>query len=138
MKQHPTLNAPAHLRPETKAWWLHVHANWRLEQHHTRLLTMAGEAWDRAGEAREILAKDGILLGGREGGSRPHPAIAIERDSRIAFARLIAQLSLDGEATGGPEYQGGHAVDEARRMEGIKWSSVSAVSREQASIFLTR
>ena len=98
MKQHPTLNAPAHLRPETKAWWLHVHANWRLEQHHARLLTMACEAWDRAGEAREILAKDGILLGGREGGSRPHPAIAIERDSRIAFARLIAQLSLDGEA----------------------------------------
>ena len=80
MKQHPTLNAPAHLRPETKAWWLHVHANWRLEQHHTRLLTMACEAWDRAGEAREILAKDGILLGGREGGSRPHPAIAIERE----------------------------------------------------------
>ena len=65
MKQHPTLNAPAHLSPETKAWWLHVHANWRLEQHHTRLLTMAAEAWDRAGEAREILAKDGILLGGR-------------------------------------------------------------------------
>ena len=90
--------APARLRPDTQAWWLHVHANWRLEEHHSRLLTMAAEAWDRACQAREILAEDGILLGGREGGCRPHPAVAIKRDSRIAFARLIAQLSLDGEA----------------------------------------
>jgi phage terminase small subunit len=90
--------APEHLRLDTKAWWASVHANWRLEEHHSRLLTMAAEAWDRACQAREILADDGILLGGREGGSRPHPAIAIERDSRIAFARLIAQLNLDGEA----------------------------------------
>jgi phage terminase small subunit len=74
-----------------------VHTNWRLEEHHSRLLTMACEAWDRACQAREILAKDGILLGGRQGGARPHPAVAIERDARIAFARLVAQLNLDGE-----------------------------------------
>lgn len=61
--KNSTLNAPAHLRPDTQAWWRHVHANWRLEQHHSRLLTMAAEAWDRACQAREILAEDGILLG---------------------------------------------------------------------------
>jgi hypothetical protein len=38
-------------------------ASWRVEQHHTRLLTMAAEAWDRDCQAREILAEDGILLG---------------------------------------------------------------------------
>jgi phage terminase small subunit len=43
-----------------------------------------------------MIAQDGITIVGREGGSRPHPAIAIERDARIAFARLVAQLSLDG------------------------------------------
>ena len=64
----------------------HVHAGWRLEEHHSRLLTMAAEAWDRACEAREILAKDGIVIGGREAAVRPHPCIAIERDARIAFA----------------------------------------------------
>ena len=98
MKQHATFDAPAHLRPNTKAWWQSVHRDYDLEEHHSRLLTMACEAWDRACQAREILAKDGITLGGREGGSRPHPCIAIERDSRIAFARLVAQLSLDAES----------------------------------------
>jgi phage terminase small subunit len=74
-----------------------VHQDYDLEEHHSRLLTMACEAWDRAREAREIMAKDGIFVGGREAAVRPHPCIAIERDSRIAFARLVAQLNLDGE-----------------------------------------
>src|SRR4030095_1756836 len=90
--------APSHLRPETRAWWTHVHTNWRLEEHHSRLLTMACTAWDRAEEARQILAKDGIVIGGREAAVRPHPAVAIERDSRLAFARLVAQLNLDAES----------------------------------------
>src|SRR5688572_18783442 len=80
-----------------QAWWLHVHTHWRLEAHHSRLLEMACDAWDRACEARDILLRDGIVIGGREGGSRPHPCIAIERDSRIAFSRIVAQLALDGE-----------------------------------------
>jgi phage terminase small subunit len=74
-----------------------VHSNWRLEAHHSRLLEMACDAWDRACQAREILAKDGIVIGGREAAVRPHPAVAIERDARIAFARLVAQLNLDTE-----------------------------------------
>ena len=74
-----------------------MHQDYDLGEHHSRLLTMACEAWDRACQAREILAKDGIVIGGREAAVRPHPCIAIERDARIAFARLIAQLNLDSE-----------------------------------------
>jgi P27 family predicted phage terminase small subunit len=95
--KNSTLKAPAHLRPDTRAWWQSVHQDFDLEEHHSRLLTMACEAWDRACQAREILAKDGIVIGGRQAAVRPHPAIAIERDARIAFARLVAQLNLDGE-----------------------------------------
>jgi len=95
--KNSTPKAPSHLRPTTKAWWLHVHNNWRLEEHHSRLLEMACDAWDRYHEAREILARDGIVVGGRQAAVRPHPAIAIERDNRVIFARLISQLALDGE-----------------------------------------
>ena len=66
MKQLATFDAPAHLRPNTKAWWQSVHRDYDLEEHHSRLLTMACEAWDRACQAREILAKDGIVIAGRE------------------------------------------------------------------------
>src|SRR5262249_42621521 len=93
-----SIKAPAHLRPDTREWWVSVHQDYDLAEHHSRLLTMACEAWDRACEAREILAKDGIVIGGREAAVRPHPCIAIEREARLAFARLVAQLSLDAEA----------------------------------------
>ena len=96
--KNSALKAPAHLRSDTRAWWQSVLQDYDLAEHHVRLLTMAAEAWDRCHEAREILAEDGIVIGGREGGARPHPAIAIERDSLLAFARLIAQLSLDADS----------------------------------------
>ena len=95
--KNSALKTPAHLRPDTRAWWQSVHQDYDLEEHHSRLLTLACEAWDRAGQARGILARDGIVIAGREAAARPHPAVAIERDARIAFARLIAQLNLDAE-----------------------------------------
>jgi phage terminase small subunit len=57
---------PAHLRPETREWFRSV-ADWALQSHHVRLLTLAAESWDRCQQAREILAKEGITIAGREG-----------------------------------------------------------------------
>jgi phage terminase small subunit len=57
-------------------------------------LQLAGEAWDRSQQAREAIAKEGLTV---PSGGRAHPAIAIERDSRLAFARLIRELDLDAE-----------------------------------------
>jgi hypothetical protein len=70
---------------------------YQLEPHHLRLLQAAAECWDRLQQARELLSRDGLVIAGREGGMRPHPAAAIERDCRIAFARLIRELDLDVE-----------------------------------------
>ncbi|WP_312015860.1 P27 family phage terminase small subunit [Bradyrhizobium sp. JYMT SZCCT0428] len=89
--------APAHLSDSTRVWWRLVVRDYELEAHHLRLLQAAGECWDRLQQARELLARDGLVIEGREGGMRPHPAAAIERDSRIAFARLIRELDLDVE-----------------------------------------
>src|SRR5690606_12109438 len=92
--------APSHLRPATADWWRSVHKDYVLEQHHVRLLTLAAEAWDRCAEAREAVAKDGLTVSTKDGGLKAHPAIGIERDCRLAFARLIRELDLDLDAPG--------------------------------------
>lgn len=93
MKKQPT--PPKHLNPETKRWFSSVLTEFALEDHHVRLLTKACEAWDRSEQAREALAKHGLTYTDRFGSPRSRPENAIERDSRIAFARLVREIGLD-------------------------------------------
>jgi phage terminase small subunit len=86
---------PSHLRPETRRWFEHVTDEFALEQHHVRLLTLAGEAWDRCTQAREAIENNGLTVEDRFGFPRPRPEIAVERDSRLAFCRIIRELDLD-------------------------------------------
>jgi phage terminase small subunit len=88
-------HAPAHLAGATAAWWLEVVTTWELDAHHVRLLTLAAESFDRAVQAREILSRKGITFKDRFGQPKPRPEVAIERDSRTAFARLLRELDLD-------------------------------------------
>ncbi|GAB1716327.1 MAG: hypothetical protein NTAFB05_13690 [Nitrobacter sp.] len=92
---------PSHLRPPTAKWWRSVIADFDLDPHHVRLLTLAAEAWDRGQQAREIIESDGMTFIDRFGSPKPRPEVAIERDSRIGFARLLRELALDG--VDGPE-----------------------------------
>jgi phage terminase small subunit len=94
--------APAHLAPATRSWWSGVLSEFALEEHHIRLLTLAGEAFDRGVEARERIAKDGLVVPTADGGLKAHPCVAIERDSRLAFARLLRELDLDCDAPRAP------------------------------------
>lgn len=91
------MQAPQHLKKKTRQWWRQVVQDYYLEPHHIRLLTLAGEAWDRCEEAREILAMEGLTYEDRFGQPRSRPEVAIERDSRLAFARLLRELDLDVE-----------------------------------------
>ncbi|MBN2559397.1 MAG: hypothetical protein JXQ75_00505 [Phycisphaerae bacterium] len=86
---------PKHLRAATRRWWQSVVDEYDLEPHHIQLLTLAAEAWDRCGEAREALAEHGTIYADRFGQPRSRPEVSIERDSRIAFARLVRELALD-------------------------------------------
>lgn len=94
--------APRHLSSSSRAWYETVLADFDLEPHHIRLLQLAAEAWDRGQEARQLLAQSGVVIPDRFGVPRAHPAVAIERDSRIAFARLVRELDLDGEPAPDP------------------------------------
>jgi len=93
MNQKP----PKHLTAATRRWWATVVGEYELEEHHIRLLTLAAEAHDRGTEARTTLKQVGAYYENRFGEPRAHPAVAVERDSRIAFARLMRELDLDGE-----------------------------------------
>ncbi len=90
------LKPPEHLTEASRTWWSGIVAEYALEDHHLRLLTLAGEAWDRGLEARETLATAGAYYTNKAGEPRAHPAVAVERDCRIAYARLLRELDLDG------------------------------------------
>ncbi len=86
---------PKHLEPDTAAWWSSVMVEYDLEPHHVRLLTLAAEAFDAAQEAREVLVTEGKVYVDRFGQPKPRPEVSIQRDSAIAFARLLRELDLD-------------------------------------------
>jgi P27 family predicted phage terminase small subunit len=84
-------SAPDHLSPAMKAWWNSIVAEIDLEPHRLRVLEAACGAWDRMVEARKAVAEHGLTFEGKDG-PRPRPEVAIERDARIAFARIVREL----------------------------------------------
>jgi P27 family predicted phage terminase small subunit len=86
---------PAHLSKEAAAWWAVIVHDYVLVDHHVKILTTATEAWDRCQSARELVEADGVCVTDRFGALKAHPAIAIERDSRVAFLRALRELALD-------------------------------------------
>ena len=87
---------PPHLRPATQKWWRSVLSDFDLEDHHLRLLHLAAEAWDQAQLAREVLDQDGQTFTDRFGQPKERPEVGILQNARIAFARLLRELALDG------------------------------------------
>jgi phage terminase small subunit len=84
--------APAHLSEAMRRWWDTVNRDFVFDEHHCRLLEAACDSWDRMVEARDVVREEGLTKGGRR-----HPAVTIELESRIQFARLLRELDLDAE-----------------------------------------
>jgi P27 family predicted phage terminase small subunit len=91
----PLHSAPGHLSLAMQDWWNSVVAEIDLEPHRLRVLEAACGAWDRMVEARRAVAEHGLTYLSKDGDPRARPEVAVERDARIAFARLVRDLGLD-------------------------------------------
>ena len=88
---------PEHLSEDAAGWWRQAVQDYAFEAHHLRLLQAACECWDRAQQARQAVADQGLTFSDAGGAIKANPAVAIERDARTLFARLVRELNLDQE-----------------------------------------
>jgi P27 family predicted phage terminase small subunit len=87
--------APPHLSEASRATWRRLQRDYSFETHHLAILTATLEAQDRYDQARQAITAEGLIVPGREGLTRLHPAVSVERDSRIAVIRGYRELGLD-------------------------------------------
>jgi phage terminase small subunit len=101
VSESPSLpKPPKHLWRASAAWWRALVARYAFEPHQLRVLTAACESWDRKELARERVEAEGLTFTNKYGELKPHPAVAIERDARLAFLRAVRELALADD--GGP------------------------------------
>jgi P27 family predicted phage terminase small subunit len=105
---------PSHLTSATQDWWRQIVADYELEPHHLKLLEAAADAWDRMAQARATVLAEGLTIESGKG-RKQHPAVAIERDARAAFARLVRELDLDEPVPSPGRYMPPPAIRSNRR-----------------------
>ena len=88
---------PDHITGTTLEWCKSVLEHFVLEPHHVRLLILAAESWDQNVLARSVLEREGFTFLDRFDQPRPRPEVAIARDCKISFCRIVRELDLDGE-----------------------------------------
>lgn len=89
---------PPHLEEPELRIWRHVYADFDLPTlTEADILAVALEAHARARLAREAVAREGMTLQGRDGQTKVHPLLAVERDARAAFLQGIKALKLELE-----------------------------------------
>jgi P27 family predicted phage terminase small subunit len=90
--------APAHLSVAGKAMWRSLSADFELDDAAAlSLLRAACEAFDRAEQARKLIARDGPVITDRFNQRKAHPCIAIERDSRAQMVSALRALRIQPE-----------------------------------------
>ena len=73
---------------------------------------MADEARTLLAEAGRVLKAEGAFTRNRWGEARPHPALALERDSRVGLCRALRELGLelqDADSSRPPRIGGGRS-----------------------------
>jgi phage terminase small subunit len=89
--------APRHLSAEARALWRSLHDRYEFEDHEEHTLRMAVESLDRASAARRALKRHGTVYLDRFDAPHARPEVAIERDARASWLRLMGALDLPAE-----------------------------------------
>jgi P27 family predicted phage terminase small subunit len=102
------VTSPSHLSDAAKHWFREIAEAYAItDRAGLLLLQQAAEAWDRAAECREAIARDGSTTRDRFGQVRAHPLLAAERDARAGFLAAVKHLQLDVAAV--PQERKPHA-----------------------------
>lgn len=85
---------PCHLTENAKTVWRDVLRRFELEAEELETLRLALETLDRAAQARRKLKRQGITYDDRFGAPHARPEVAIEREARRDYVRLMDALDL--------------------------------------------
>ncbi len=89
---------PEGLSERAQAFWVEVVGSYVVDDAPGReLLLRACQAIDLADSARAVYLADGLTVTTRLGEVRAHPMVAVERDARLAIARLLRELRITEE-----------------------------------------
>src|SRR5262245_5185799 len=92
---------PADLSAAAKLVWRQIHSGWEMDDARRPILATALRAEDRAGAARAVINREGLVL--QVGKStRAHPAVTILKDSELIALKAWRQLGLQGAPAGVP------------------------------------
>jgi phage terminase small subunit len=91
-----TTRAPRHLSRSSKLLYRSICEEYELDGEPAALTTLSEglTSLDRGIEARKTVETEGLTVVAGNGTIRAHPAVQIERDSRVAYLRAIRELAL--------------------------------------------
>lgn len=85
---------PAHLSERVADLWRNVVGSRAKSEGEIAMVQEALEALTRADQARESIARDGLVIDTGTDMKRLNPAVRVEKDSTALFARMWSQLNL--------------------------------------------
>ncbi len=101
MKQPRKPTPPKHLSREAKQLWHRLRVDYVLDDSAGLLLLQSAlEAFDRLLQARQILAKEGIVAVDRFAQQKPHAAVQVEAAARQQMHSALRLLRLAPEVLG--------------------------------------
>lgn len=105
------------LSAEARAWFDRALNEYELQEHHQRLLLMACRAWDRAEQARKVIAAEGLTYIDRHEQPRTRPEVDIEVRCRRQVKEMLRELALDVGGMSNEHFQPPRITGNAHRRK---------------------